>query len=61
LLSPLQLDQPCLAVAHLLDGLDGGYQIHDLGSLVGRHDALRAGGEERARSLDQVAGALDRR
>jgi hypothetical protein len=57
----LQLDQPRLAVAHLLDGSDGGYQIHDLRGLVGRHAPLRAGGEERARRLDEVAGARDLR
>jgi hypothetical protein len=46
---------------HLLEGLHGGDQIHHLVGLAGRHDALRAGGEERARRLDQVAGARDLR
>jgi hypothetical protein len=58
-LPPFQLGHPLLDAAHPLDGLYSGYQIHDLRRLVGRQDTRGAGGEDRARSLDQVAGARD--
>jgi hypothetical protein len=61
LLSPLQLGHLLLDVVRPLDGSDGGYQIHHVRGLAGRQDARAAGREDRTRSLDQVAGALDLR
>ena len=60
LLFPFRLGHPRLDVANL-EGLDGGHQIHHLRGLARRQHASRAGGKDRARGLDQVAGAGDLR
>jgi hypothetical protein len=56
---PLELVHPSLGLGLPLDREHGGDHIRDLKGLARRKSTLGTSGEERARGLDQVAGAGD--